>query len=214
MSLMKLRFPTDRVIFFSDAVFAIAMTLLILEVKLPSLEEVKSFGVGGVLMKRLPNFIGYIISFFVTALFWKAHVQLGTLVKTVTPRFFWLNVWLLFFVVLMPFSTAMYSNYFGSNIAFTFYCINLGSIGFFIYLLTAHVHRAENLATQFSPIALRWHKMRALMVSLIFGLCIPLAYVFPNLSRYGFFLIFVIHFLGDKYYQRKLKVQEISTLES
>jgi uncharacterized membrane protein len=202
---MKFKYPTDRVIFFSDAVFAIAMTLLILEVKLPSVDEINTMGIGGVLVKRIPNFIGYIISFFVTAFFWKAHVQLCTLVKTVTSRFFWLNVWMLFFVVLMPFSTALYANYVRSNTAFSFYCINIALIGIFSFSLTSHVVKQEDVAEQFSALSRSWFKKRSAVAPFVFLLCIPLAYTLPLISRYGFLLIFLVQAIGDRYYNKKEK---------
>jgi uncharacterized membrane protein len=195
---MNLKFPTDRVIFFSDAVFAIAMTLLILEIKLPTMDEYQSIGIAGVLNKRIPNFVGYIISFFVTAMFWKAHVQLCTLVKTVTPRFFWLNVWLLFFVVLMPFSTALYSNYFGDDVAFAFYWFNLATIGFFMVLLTYHVLAMNDHKESFQPKQLRWFKLRAAITPAVFLFCVLLDWMgAPLLGRFGFILIFLLQGIGD-----------------
>jgi uncharacterized membrane protein len=198
------KFPVDRTIFFSDAVFAIAMTLLILEIKLPTTEELETLGIANILLKRIPNFIGFSVSFLVTALFWKAHLQICSFVKTVDNRFLWLNIWLLFFVVLMPFATALYSNYgFFSNVAFGFYCVNVALIGFLNYLLMIHVMNTENLAAQFDKRTMRWKKLRALLVPIVFLLCILLAQVAPIASRYGFILIFILHTVGERMYNKK-----------
>lgn len=206
------KLPTDRTIFFSDAVFAIAMTLLILEIKLPSLEELDTMTMGTILGKRIPNLIGFSVSFFVTALFWRSHLQICALVKKVDDRFFWLNIWLLFFVVLMPFTTALYSNYgFLDNVAFGTYCLNIALIGFFNYWMYVHVLKSEGLLESMTKQALRWKKLRTLSVPFIFLLCIAIAQLSIPVSRYGFIMIFIFQAIGDRVYKRKLKT---STAES
>jgi len=63
------RFPSDRVNNFCDAVFAIAMTLLILEIKIPTTTDLTSYETLGVMRRLIPSFIGFFISFLVTALY-------------------------------------------------------------------------------------------------------------------------------------------------
>src|SRR5215213_2388076 len=112
------KYPHDRVVFFSDAVFAIAITLLVIEIKVPTHDQVHGLGVAGSLYNLIPLFIGYLVSFVVTALFWKSHLQLCRDIKSFDTKLIWLNIFLLLFVGLMPFSTALYSENFGNNIAF------------------------------------------------------------------------------------------------
>lgn len=206
MSLIENKLPVDRTIFFSDAVFAIAMTLLILEIKLPTREEVETLGIANILVKRIPNFIGFTVSFLVTALFWKAHLQTCAMAKEVTSRFLWINIWLLFFVVLMPFSTALYSSFgFLNNVAFGFYCINLALMGFLNYWLMMHVIKSQQLDKTSDARALRWKKRRALTVPVVFLLCILVALVSVPLSRYAFILIFVFQTIGDWHHRKSMK---------
>lgn len=198
------KFPPERTVFFSDAVFAIAMTLLVLEIKLPSMAEAQSLGIDDILLNRIPNFICFAISFIVTALFWKAHMVTCTYVKTVSNRFIWINIWLLFFVVVMPFTTALYANYgFMDNIAFSFYCLNIAVIGIFNYLLMAHVVKTEDLKNALGEAAVKWSKRRALIVPAVFILAIVLAMFAPFTSRYAFILIFIIQAIGDRLYKKK-----------
>ncbi len=211
---MTNRFPTDRVVYFSDAIFAIAITLLVLEIKLPSLEEVREYGIAGVLARRIPNFVGYLISFFVTALFWKAHLNICKYTqKEVNNSFLWLNLWLLLFVVLMPFSTALYSNYPGSNNAFFFYSGNVAAIGIAMALFIRSVIRSENLRERLGRAACNWMVQRSLVVAFVFLLSAFVAPFSAPLSRYVFLLIFIIHLLGDRRLKRKLEVAGASTPE-
>jgi uncharacterized membrane protein len=200
------KFAPERTVFFSDAVFAIAMTLLVLEIKLPSLTEAESLGIDEILSNRIPNFICFAISFIVTALFWRAHMVTCTYVKSVSNRFVWINIWLLFFVVVMPFTTALYANYgFMDNIAFSLYCLNIAVIGIFNYLLMAHVIKTEELIKTLGEAAVKWSKRRALIVPVVFVLAIVLAMVAPRTSRYAFILIFILQAIGDRIYKKKQK---------
>jgi uncharacterized membrane protein len=198
------KFAPERTVFFSDAVFAIAMTLLVLEIKLPSMTEAQSLGIGEILINRIPNFICFGISFMVTALFWKAHMVTCSYVKVVSVRFVWINIWLLFFVVVMPFTTALYGNYgFMDNIAFSLYCLNIAVIGVFNFWLMVHVIKAENLNETLGTNSVTWAKRRALIVPIVFTLAIILAFFSTFLSRYAFILIFVLQAIGDRMYKKK-----------
>ena len=198
------RYPIERVNNFSDAIFAIAITLLVLEIKVPSADEVAREGIAGVLMSRMANFIGFLVSFFVTALFWKGHLQLFKSVTNVTNQLFWLNLWQLLFVVLMPFSTALYSYFAGFNGAFFFYCLNVAAIGISGYRMTAYVLKSEPTLQQMPAVSIRWMRVRALVTPLVFLLCIPLAMLNPWAGRLGFVLIFMVHAVGDWLHQRRL----------
>ncbi len=200
------KYPVDRIIFFCDAVFAIAMTLLILEVKLPVYEEVKTLGMDKILRNRIPSLIGFTVSFLVTAIFWKAHLRTCSYLKSADNAFVWLNIWILFFVVLLPFTTAVYSNYgFFDKSAFMLYCLNIAMIGFINYCLLQYVIKKENLQETIESFTLKWVKLRALTVPFIFLLCMALALVLPLISRFGFILIFVVHFIGDRVHSKKIQ---------
>ncbi|MFA6517783.1 MAG: TMEM175 family protein, partial [Bacteroidia bacterium] len=72
-----MKFQLERIALFSDAVFAIAITLMMIEVKPPHLEHGTSFGMALIkLLQLIPTFIGTILSFFMIGIFWKRHHQL------------------------------------------------------------------------------------------------------------------------------------------
>lgn len=200
---MQLKYPHDRIVFFSDAVFAIAITLLVIEIKIPTHEQIHELGMNGVIDRLFPLLIGFFISFMVTALFWRWHLVIMNLVKTIDNTLVWLNVWLLLFVALLPFSSGFYSENFGDNAPFFIYCVDLALIGFFSFLITAYVAKKEKLAETVGKYQVRWMKQRALLVPIIFLLCIPLAFISPLFSRLGFLLIFVMQVIGTRYYRGK-----------
>jgi uncharacterized membrane protein len=116
------RFPNDRINNFSDAIFAIAITLLILEVKTPPSTDIQALGLLGALDKLFPSFVSLLVSFFVTALYWRAHLTNARYISFYDNKLLWLNIWLLLFVVALPFSTSLYSKNFGSTSSFIFLC--------------------------------------------------------------------------------------------
>ena len=93
---------------FSDGVFAIAITLLILTIHVP---EVSPDALGRALLQQLPQVATYVLSFFVVALYWLAHHRMSHVVKQVDGTFVWLNMLWLLFVSVLPFPAALLARY-------------------------------------------------------------------------------------------------------
>lgn len=206
------RFPNDRVNNFSDAIFAIAITLLVLEVKVPPTDEIRSIGAWNSLLKLTPSFVGLLISFFVTALYWRAHLILARFIKTYTNKLLWLNTWLLLFVVMLPFSTAFYSKNFGFNDAFIFYCVNLALIGLFHYWMV-WITFGDPAQDSSDRTVASWMKFRSAVAPLVWLLSIPLTFVAPLLARFFFVAIFVVLFIGERRYRKKEQADPASASE-
>ena len=104
---LKKEFQIERMILFTDAVFAIAITLLVIEIKAPIISEYSSFNQTlNQLFDLIPRFMGFIMSFFVIAIYWRSHHRLFSFLKSYDDRIIWLNFFFLFFIVLMPFSSS------------------------------------------------------------------------------------------------------------
>ncbi len=92
---------------FSDGVFAIAITLLALELKVPHIvNDNLSLSIRE-LMPLIPNIATFILSFLAIAIFWVNHHQLTRSIETVSRRIIWSNIFLLMFVTLIPFATSV-----------------------------------------------------------------------------------------------------------
>jgi len=111
----------ERLSFFSDAVFAIAMTLLIVEVKLPHIAQREDAAPAEALLELMPNYVGFCLSFLVLARFWVAHHHVLSLLTNVSPRLIWANLLLLLSVAFMPFPTAVMSEYIQLRVGVVFY---------------------------------------------------------------------------------------------
>ncbi len=102
---------TGRIEAFTDGVLAIAITLLILEVKVPHLEAEGKGGLWESLFKLWPSYGGYFTSFLVIGIIWINHHQLFKLIRRTTHSFLSLNVLFLMVVSFLPFPTAVLAEY-------------------------------------------------------------------------------------------------------
>jgi uncharacterized membrane protein len=200
-------FPHDRIALFSDAVFAIAITLLVIEIKIPTRAMVEAHGLDGALAEMIPLFIGYLVSFLVITLFWVGHMKTWKHVTSATSGMVWLNIFELLFVALMPFTTGMYSEYFASNFAFSLYCLNLVGIAVFSYWLRSVVIRREGLVQKLGAHEVAWLRAQTLIALFVFVACMLLASVTPWLARYGFIAIFVLHVIAKRYLNRRERLR-------
>jgi len=205
----NLTYDKNRVINFSDAIFSIAMTLLVLEVGIPSIKSIANNTTWTILQSRLPSFTGLIVSFFVTAIYWVAHLRHMKFVTDVDGKLLWLNIFLLFFIVLLPFSTGFYVVGINYNGPFVFYCFNLTGIGLFNYLIINYIFKKEEGQTGLTPLLGKWHKAVALNSFLVWIIAGAMASVFPVLARFLFLIIFIFGIFINKYFRKKVK-QEAS----
>lgn len=206
----KLTFDKSRILGFSDAVFSIAMTLLVLEVVVPSYSTLNKSGIWAVLAERIPNFIGFIVSFFVTAFYWIDYMKITKYITSYNTKLLWINIFILFFVVLLPFSTAFYVN--GINFVgpFVFYSINLSLIALMVFFMILAVAKKEKGQTGLDKLHRNWEASRMLNTVVIWGLAGVLAFFTIELARFIFILIFILNPLIDRYYRRRIVKEEVS----
>jgi uncharacterized membrane protein len=99
--------PKGRLDAFADGVFAIVITLLVLDLSVPSVAE----GIMTALLEQWPSFLAYIISFAFVGSVWISHSSVTALMKQETPHSYRLTLLMLFFVSLIPFTTKLMSFY-------------------------------------------------------------------------------------------------------
>ncbi|MEP6684714.1 MAG: TMEM175 family protein [Parafilimonas sp.] len=106
---LEKEFELERMILFSDAVFAIAITLLILEIKFPELpENFDNISVLNFFKPTLIHFLAFMISFFFIGSSWARHLTLCKFLKQYNNTVIFYNLLLLFFIVTFPFSISAF----------------------------------------------------------------------------------------------------------
>jgi uncharacterized membrane protein len=110
----------ERTVFFCDAVVAIAITLLALNIKIPVTEHLRFAD----LVKEWKTFAAFSLSFLNIANFWKTHHTFFAHIRKIDEKLLWYNVLWLFFIVLLPFTTSLVSQYFFDTAAVFSYSLN------------------------------------------------------------------------------------------
>lgn len=111
----------ERLVFFSDAVFAIAITLLVIEIHVPKLGNAAPAEALAELQDLLPSFFGFALSFVVIGRFWIGHHNAMGHLSRYTPRLLWPNLLLLMAIAFMPFATAFMAQNIGQLVPTLFY---------------------------------------------------------------------------------------------
>ena len=102
---------TGRLETFADGVFAIAITLLVLAIRLPTPDE----NLVDALVRQSPEFAAYIVSFLTIGIMWVQHHRLFTLIRRSNPTFAMINVIFLMFIAFVPYPTAVLAQRLGSG---------------------------------------------------------------------------------------------------
>ncbi|MBW8823355.1 MAG: DUF1211 domain-containing protein [Xanthomonadales bacterium] len=171
-------FPHDRVVFFCDAVFAIAITLLAIELKLPGHDASDAAAA----MEIQGTFISYFVSFMVTGVFWTSHMLTWKYITRVNGKMVWSTLLQLMFVALMPFATREYSLAFTGHFPgrSALYAATLTAISFFSLRTRLLVVKQEGLREKIGDAEVRWFIWRGLASLIVFAAMVPLAFVLPT----------------------------------
>jgi len=163
----------ERIIFFSDAVFAIAITLLALEIRLPSLPaQATNAQLLAALGALGPRYLSYAISFLVIGLLWLGHHRAFRHVHQYSNRLIFLNILFLLVIGFLPFPTAVIGE-FGNAVGTIFYAAAMAAAGLLLALLGRYLGAEGHF----------------LWMPAVFLLSIPLALWSPDAAKYAWLLI-------------------------
>ncbi|MDQ0735845.1 TMEM175 family protein [Arthrobacter agilis] len=180
---------TERTVFFSDAVFAIAMTLLVLDLEVP--DGLPPDQVGAALVQQLPHFFSFALSFAVIGSAWLNHHRKFSVIVRYDFRLQVLNLLLLFFVAVLPLPTSLLSEYGGkaSPWPVVVYAAVVAGVYSMLNLVWAYAWRAGLMAPAVDRDLYRYVLRALLPVPLVFAASIPVAFVVPGVAMYLWLLI-------------------------
>ena len=107
----RVSFPTGRLEAFSDGVFAIAITLLVLDLVVPEPSQLDGNSLARELVREWPSYFAYLVSFLVIGIIWMNHHALCTLLRRVDRPVLFANLFLLLTVSVIPFPTRLLAAY-------------------------------------------------------------------------------------------------------
>ena len=183
----------ERLVFFSDAVFAIAITLLALEIRLPSTgEDLTNAELASSLFNLWPAYLGYAISFMVIGFFWIGHHRKYRFIRRYDNNLLLLNLLLLMVIAFIPFPASVISEY-GNRTATIFYAI----VMFLAGLLSAGIWGYASYHDRLIDPALdaryrRKETWAPLIMSGVFLLSIGIAFLNDDLAKLSWAFIALI----------------------
>lgn len=185
---------------FSDGVFAIIITIMVLELKVPQGASLST------LKPLLPVFLVYVLSFIYVAIYWNNHHHMLHLVKKVNGRVLWANIHLLFWLSLFPFVTGwMGENHF-APLPVAIYGTVAAMAGIAYYLLA---HCLMDLHGKDSELAKAFEKDVKGIISVVFYI-IAIAASFINtwISLTLYVVVAAIWFVPDKRIERRMNRED------
>ncbi len=186
-----------RIEAFSDAVIAIIITIMVLELKVPHDTSLHA------LVELWPVFLSYLLSFIFVGIYWGNHHHLVHTVHHVTGGIIWTNLGLLFCLSLIPFTTGWMGENNFSQIPVAVYAVNLIACAIAYTLLQLCIMSHYKESTPLTR-ALEKQKKKGMISMIIYATSIITAFVFPWISMLLFLTVSIIWIIPDKNIERAL----------
>lgn len=191
---------TERLNAFCDGVFAIAITLLVLELKLPETMHVtNSHELSKALLGILPAVVSYFISFLVIGSYWSVHNRISMYLEKCDRRLTMKTLRFLFLVSMLPFTTHLVGSYGNIELAFSLYALNVTLCGLSAFDIWKYsVRHSELTKGTISNSVANYYSRRLLITPAVFFLSIPVSFLNINFARYMWVLILLANPLIEK----------------
>jgi uncharacterized membrane protein len=181
----------DRVTFFADAIFAIAMTVIVVDIGRPTLadsadsqEMVDKLGDLGA------EVFSFFLSFVVLGGFWRAHHRLFGRLEAVDRRIITLNLAYLAFIAFMPFPTDLLGSYGDNAVAVAIYAVNVAVVAALEVAILARATGQGFFRPQLTPEARAWMLRCSLDPTIVFAASVPLAFLIgPRVAMLSWLLL-------------------------
>lgn len=155
----------------ADGIFAIVMTLLVIEIRVPQLGTLPtSTALWSILVEMLPVFLSYLLSFVVLFTYWRAHhFIVSGYAKSVDSELLNINAFFFFFVALVPFTSALLGQYNTTQLAVILFSLHVIALGLILYWMRNHIIFSETVQSEEVPIPALRHSSIRVGVPIIFA---------------------------------------------
>jgi uncharacterized membrane protein len=177
----------DRVLFFSDAVFAIAITLLVVDIRVPEIVVHP----GHQLYESRGKILSFAISFLVIGLFWMGHHRLFRYITALDRSLIFINLLFLGTIAFLPYPTALlFAGNTKSPAAPVFYAACVAAAGLVELVLWLYATHTKGLVPASIPLAVRRYELSQLLPTpAVFLLSIPVAFIAPGVAPFTWILL-------------------------
>ncbi|HET8626611.1 MAG TPA: TMEM175 family protein [Thermomicrobiales bacterium] len=183
----------ERLVFFSDAIFAIAITLLALDIRVPDPAGTTAAELPRQVLALAPNIVSFAVSFLVIGSYWLAHHRIFHAIVRYDHRLLWLNLLFLLCIAFMPFPSALLGRYGDTQFAVVFYAAFLALTGALLTGLWVYAAAGHRLVPRgLDRDLIRDNTVRTLASSAIFLASIGLSFVHPYAAEASWLAIVLI----------------------
>jgi TMEM175 potassium channel family protein len=208
----EVSFEIERIVFFSDAVFAIAITLMVVDLRIP--EDITESGLSDALRQLSPHYISFLLSFLVIGVFWVAHHRMFRFIRRWDQGLLAINLLLLLTIAFLPFPTSLIGRFNDTKPATMVYsttvlCCALASTG--LWWHASHGRRLVDRDLDAGEI--RYFQFRGLLVAVIFGLAVVTSLFSATGAQVVWWLAFPVHLVVTRMVKPRL-VNDRATIEA
>ena len=183
-----------RIVNFSDGVFAIVITLLILDIRVPDIpENLVSQELPSRILDLGPKFVSYVISFVVIAIYWQVHHRTFRPIRTYDRTLLWLNFLFLMTVSFLPFPTSLLGEYNKEQLSVVIYAATAATASLLLVGISWYATSGHRLV---APDSIddeleRKQRVQGLAVPVVFLLSIGISFFSPKAAMYSWLLLAV-----------------------
>jgi len=162
----------DRLTNLADGIFAIVMTLLVIEIRVPAISgPVFSAELWLSLVDMTPIFMSYLLSFVILFTYWRAHHYIVSgYAKNVDSVLLNINALFFFFVALVPFTSVLLGQYSTTQLAIVLFSLHVVVLGFVLYWMRNHILFAETVQNETISFGALWHSNMRVAVPIVFAI--------------------------------------------
>lgn len=185
---------TGRIIAISDGVFGVALTLLVLEIRVPVMESIHSEqDLISAFMELKEKFLVYLLAFMTTGIFWVGHASQYKHIEKSDRNLNWINLLFLLFVSMLPFTTAFLGDYTSYKFPIFIYWINIFMLGVMLYTNWIYAVKKDFVNEETKNLVDEPLKKRIVVAQSLYALGALLCFISPLLSI-GFIILIQINY--------------------
>jgi uncharacterized membrane protein len=179
----------ERIAFFSDAVMAIAITLLTVDLRVPDIaREAVAQQLPGALVAMGPKILSFVLSFAIISIYWFSHHRNFAYIRRYDTRLIVLNLVFLLWVAFLPFVTDLLGRYGDQPLPNVLYALDASALGLTMGAMWSYATRGSRLVdADQAPAIARSMSWRVALASLVFLASIPLAFVSVQAMQLSWF---------------------------
>jgi uncharacterized membrane protein len=178
----------DRIVNLSDGVFAIAITILVLDISVPDGLSPTELPVQ--ILDLAPKYLSYVISFLVLAIYWQAHHGVFKRITGYDGTLVWLNILFLMAIAFLPFPTSLLGEYGGEQVSVVIYAANAAVASLLLVAISWYAASGHRLvASDVDDEAERIQRAQGLAVPVVFVLSIGISFFSPRAAMYSWLLL-------------------------